>query len=190
MGGTTPSIIRTMAWLRPLAALLFPLCLSAQTVCNCDSSKPETMKERQCSLCSEVDQDPPGGPIVFRKDINLRKPNRIIVMPRAHTSGQHLLSDYTPQQRFELWTAAINKGKEKWGDQWGVAYNGDRVRTQCHAHLHVSKLLDGVEWGTPLVISSPAEIPLPEGKAMWIHPAGDKLHVHMDDQIAETVLLR
>ena len=190
MGGTTPSIIRTMAVPRPLAALLFPVCLLAQTLCNCDPSKPETMKERQCSLCAEVEKDPPGEAVVFRKDINPRKPNRVIVMPRAHTPGLHVLSEYTPEQRVELWTAAINKGKEKWGDQWGVAYNGDGVRTQCHAHLHVSKLLEGVEWGEPLVISSIAEIPLPEGKAMWIHQAGDKMHVHRDDQIAETVLLR
>ena len=168
------------------------VALRAQTACNCDPEKPETLKERQCSLCAEVEKDPPSETgVVFRKDINPRKPNRIIVMPRMHTPGLHLLSAYTPEQRTELWTAAINKGKEIWGDRWGVAYNSDLVRTQCHAHVHVSRLLDGVEWGDPLVIDSPAQIPLPQGKAMWIHPApGGKMHVHRDSSIAETVLLR
>ena len=32
-----------------------------------------------------------------------------------------------------------------WGDEWGVAYNGERVRTQCHMHLHIGKLLHGIE---------------------------------------------
>jgi diadenosine tetraphosphate (Ap4A) HIT family hydrolase len=179
-----------MRLLRPLVALLLGLGLHAQSRCNCDPSQPDTMKERPCSLCAEVEKEPPNVRIIFRKDINPHKPNRIIVMPRAHTPGMHELSEYTPEQRTELWTAAINKGKEMWGDQWGIAYNGDVVRTQCHAHLHVSKLLDGVEWGEPLIVDSPAEIPLPEGHAMWIHPVGGKLHVHRDDQIAETVLLR
>ena len=181
-----------MRLLRLFGALLFAVAVRAQTTCNCEPSNAETMKERQCSLCAEVDKDPPGEmSIVFRKDINPRKPNRIIVMPRAHTSGLHLLSEYTPEQRTALWTAAINKGKEIWGDRWGVAYNSDLVRTQCHAHLHLSRLLDGVEWGEPLVIDSPSQIPLPEGRALWIHQvAGGKLHVHRDNAIAETVLLR
>ena len=44
--------------------------------------------------------------------------------------------------------------------------------------------------GEPLIVDSPDQIPLPEGHAMWVHPVGGKLHVHRDDQIAETVLLR
>jgi len=175
---------------RLIWALLLCAGLHAETPCFCNSAEPETMKARQCSLCAEVDKEPAGERIIFRKDINPHKPNRWLVMPRAHAPGQHRLSDYTPEQRTELWTAAINKGKELWGDSWGVAYNGDGVRTQCHAHLHVSKLLPGVEWGDPIIVNSPAEIPLPEGHALWVHPVNGKLHVHRDDQIAETVLLR
>jgi hypothetical protein len=179
-----------MGFSRPVAALVLAVSVYGQSRCNCNPAQPETMQERQCSLCAEVEKEPANAEIVFRKDINPHKPNRIIVMPRAHTSGSHLLSEYSPEQRTALWTAAIKKGQEIWGDQWGVAYNGDEVRTQCHAHLHVSKLLDGVEWGEPLIVDSAAEIPLPEGHAMWVHPVGGKLHVHRDDQIAETVLLR
>ena len=112
------------------------------------------MKERPCSLCAEVEKEPADVRIVFRKDINPHKPNRTLVMPRAHAPGAHELSQYTAEQRTELWTAAIQKGKEIWGDGWGVAYNGDGVRTQCHAHLHVSRLLDGVEWGKPLTVDT------------------------------------
>jgi hypothetical protein len=179
-----------MTFPRPLAALVLALGAYAQSRCNCDPSQPDTMQERQCSLCSEVEKEPGDAQVVFRKDINPHKPNRLIVMPRAHTPGLHLLSEYTPEQRTALWTAAIKKGQEIWGDKWGIAYNGDEVRTQCHAHLHLSKLLDGVEWGEPLIVDSPDQIPLPEGHAMWVHPVGGKLHVHRDDQIAETVLLR
>jgi hypothetical protein len=179
-----------MPYLRLLGAFLLAIGLRGQTVCNCNPGNAELMKQRQCSLCAEVEKEPPGSGVVFRKDINPHKPNRIIVMPREHVDGNHGLADYTPEQRTQLWTAAINKGKEIWGDKWGVAYNGDGVRTQCHAHLHVSRLLDGVEWGDPMVVDSPAQIPLPEGHAMWVHPVNGKLHVHRGDQIAETVLLR
>jgi hypothetical protein len=172
-----------------LGIIVFAIALAAQTVCNCDPSKPETMTERQCSLCSEVEKAPGTGP-VFLKDSNPRKANRLVVLPRSHKQGLHVMAEYDLRERTVLWTAAINKGKELWGNGWGVAYNGDKVRTQCHAHVHVGKLLPGVEFGEPLVISSPAEIPLPEGHAIWVHPVGDKLHVHRDDQIAETVLLR
>ena len=97
----------------------------------------------------------------------------------------------TPTQRTELWSAAIEKAKSLWGDSWGLAVNGDESRTQCHAHIHIGKLLDGVETGRFVVANGPAEIPVPdEGGGLWVHPDGGKLHVHLGEQITETVLLR
>ncbi|BDC49002.1 hypothetical protein F183_A13180 [Bryobacterales bacterium F-183] len=172
----------------------FVLCAPAQMVdCACDLTNPEAMKARQCSLCLEAEKHPEGVSTFAVKDINPRKPNRHLVLPRVHTAKGHRLADLTPQQRTELWTAAIAKAKELWGETaWGVAVNGDKVRTQCHAHIHISRLLPGVDWGTDFVeVSSPAEIPVPGEDGLWIHPgANGKLKVHRGEQITETVLLR
>ncbi len=158
--------------------------------CACDPSKPETLQARECSLCAAVAQAPGAGFVVFLKDANPAKPNRWLALPRAHTAGMERLGDLTPVQRTELWTAAIARARAMWGEQWAVALNGEEVRTQCHLHIHVGKLLDGVEWGDFVVVASPAEIPLPGANGLWIHQAGDKLHVHTGEQITETVLLR
>jgi hypothetical protein len=41
------------------------------------------------------------------------------------------------------------------------------------------------------VVSGPAQIPLPkDDSGLWVHPVGGKLHVHMGEQITETVLFR
>ncbi len=171
-----------------LAAAVFPIF--AETPCNCDPEKPETMKQRQCSLCNEAEKQPAGTEVFFLKDINPLKPNRTLALPRAHTIGNHALSDMPGDARARFWTAAIEKAKSTWGNDWAVAYNGDSVRTQCHAHVHLGKLLPGVEEDNFIVVNSIADIPTPDGQAMWIHPVNGKLHVHKGGQIAETVLLR
>ena len=126
----------------------------------------------------------------FLKDINPRKPNRWLALPRAHGSGAHHLHDLAPAQRARLWTAAIEKARSLWGDEWGLAYNGEKVRTQCHTHVHIGKLLKGIETNNFIVVSKPSEIPAPAGEGIWVHPAGGKLHVHLGEQTTETVLLR
>lgn len=172
-------------------AALSAVVLSGDTPCACDVSKPETMTKRECSLCVEAERHPAGVAIFFVKDINPRKPNRTLALPRAHTSGLHPLAELPPDQRTQFWTAAIDKAKSLWGNDWAVAYNGDRVRTQCHAHVHIGRLLPGVEAGTFLTVSSPAEIPPPKDEGYWIHSTPDsKMHVHTGEQITETVLLR
>jgi diadenosine tetraphosphate (Ap4A) HIT family hydrolase len=171
-----------------IAVALAPLF--AQTPCHCDPSKPETMKQRQCSLCNEAEKQPENIEVFFLKDINPHKPNRTLALPRAHGGGHHALSEMTPEARTRFWTAAIERAKSIWGGDWAVAYNGDRVRTQCHAHVHLGKLLPGVEEDNFVIVNSIAEIPVPDGTAMWIHPVDGKLHVHTGGQIAETVLLR
>jgi diadenosine tetraphosphate (Ap4A) HIT family hydrolase len=173
-------------------AALFAASVSvwAATECACDPVQPETMKLRQCSLCNEAEKQAESVEVFFLKDINPRKPNRWLALPRKHGSGLHHLHDLTHKERTALWTAAIRKAKELWGDEWGVAYNGERVRTQCHTHVHIGKLLKGIETSRFIVIDSPAMIPAPEGEGLWIHPAGRKLHVHLGEQTTETALLR
>jgi diadenosine tetraphosphate (Ap4A) HIT family hydrolase len=160
--------------------------------CDCDPARPETLRLRQCSLCNEAEKQSPGTKVFFLKDINPRKPNRWLALPRKHGTGAHHLHDLSPQERTELWTAAIAKAKELFGPtDWGVAYNGENVRTQCHTHLHIGRFVKVAEQGKGyIVVSGPAGIPAPPGAGIWIHPVGDKLHVHFGEQITETVLVR
>ena len=149
------------------------------------------MSTRECGLCKEAESQPTEPPVFFLKDINPRKPNRWLALPRRHIKGGHSLADMSADQRTELWAAAMEKAKSLWGNDWGLAVNADENRTQCHAHIHIGKLLDGVETGRFVVVSGPAEIPVPEdGGGIWVHPDAGKLHVHLGEQITETVLLR
>lgn len=179
-----------MKTVRLLAALLLVTAVSRADVrnCACEISDPESMAKRECSLCREAEKEPAGTPVFFLKDINPRKPNRWLALPRSHV---HTFIDMTPEQRTEFWTAAIRKAGELFGDNWGLAYNGDASRTQCHAHVHIGKLLDEVETQTFVVVNGPADIPIPrDGGGFWIHAAGGKLHVHLGEEITETVLKR
>jgi CDP-diacylglycerol pyrophosphatase len=177
-----------------IAAVLLaaPLVLADITHCACDLANPETMGARECGLCKEAEKQPGDAPVFFLKDNNPRKPNRWLVLPRIHGKGGDSFADMAPARRTELWAAAVTKAKELWGEQWGLAYNGDQSRTQCHAHVHIGKLLQGIETQNFVVVSGPAQIPVPKnGTGLWVHPAdGGKLHVHLDEQICETVLLR
>jgi hypothetical protein len=173
-----------------LAALAFAAAGAAASRCACDVAKPETLKARNCSLCVVAEEHPQQPFVFFLKDANPHKPNRMLALPRIHTPGPHPLRDLTPEQRTEFWTAAIDKAKQLWGSRWGVAYNGDKVRTQCHAHVHIGRMIPGVETGNFIVVDGPADIPLPDGDGFWIHEQDGKLHVHRGEQITETVLLR
>lgn len=155
--------------------------------CDCDPARPETLKARECGLCREAEKQPPGETIFFLKDINPTKPNRWLVLPRAH---EHSLAAMTPEERTALWTAAIAKGKELFGDGWGLALNGRKVITQCHVHVHIGKLLPGIETDNFIVVSRPEDFPVPKDTGLWIHPQGSQYHVHLGEQITETVLLR
>ena len=177
-------------------AALFALCLVAPagadvTGCACDVAQPQTLEARECSLCRAAEAQPAEPAIFFLKDTNPRKSNRTLALPRFHGKAQHPLAAMTPEQRTMLWTAAIEKAKSLWGSEWGLAVNGDMARTQCHAHIHIGKLLPGNETVFFVVVDGPAQIPVPEdGTGLWVHPVGSKLHVHTAEQITETVLLR
>jgi hypothetical protein len=160
--------------------------------CHCDTSNiAEMEKHRECSLCMIAAKQPPYVEVFFLKDANPTKPNRILALPRVHTPGSHPLSSLSPEIRLVLWSAAITKARETWGDAWAIAYNGEERRTQCHTHLHIGKLLPDQEDGNFIVVTGPAEIPAPkDGTGLWVHPVGDKLHVHLGRQVNETVLVR
>lgn len=180
-----------MPFIAALAALLAPFVALGETVCACDPAHAETMKARQCSLCAEAEKQPTDTPVFFLKDANPRKPNRWLALPRVHAPGNHALEDLTPREQAGIWAAAIEKAKELWGDRWGLAYNGSKVRTQCHAHIHIGRLIQAkIETARFVVVKSPAEIHVPKGEGVWIHPQGTRLHVHLGEQTTETVLVR
>lgn len=179
--------MRIFAWCALFCAMGSSL---AGVDCPCDPSNLESLKARQCSLCSEAEKQPVDSHVFFLKDINPRKPNRWLALPRAHADGPHNLHEMSRADQARLWKAAIAKAKELWGDDWGLAYNSVTVRTQCHAHIHIGKLLQGIETNNKIVVNGPAEIPLRENEGVWVHPVGGKLHVHIGEQTTETVLLR
>lgn len=169
------------------------LLLLAQNVipgCTCDPAQPDTLKQRSCSLSMEAEKQPLQPEVFFLKDINPRKPNRTLALPRHNGPANYTMDQISHQQRTRLWTEAIQKARELWGDHWAVAYNGDEVRTQCHIHLHIGKLNSGAKISKFTEVSSPSEIPAPRGKGIWIYPAGKKLRVHHGDRITETALVR
>jgi len=184
-----------MAAVRRLILLLVPLlvavCVRADIAgCACDPQQPATLEPRECGLTREAMKHPSGSSIFFLKDISPRKQQRMLALPCRAGKGVYRLSDLTPGERLELWTAAIEKAKELWGEDWGVAVNGDKVRTQCHPHVHIGKFLKAAEKKGYTVIRHPRQIPVPDGDGLWIHPAGGGMHVHRGEQICETVLLR
>ena len=176
--------------MRTFLSLLLAIPLLADTKCACDPSQPETMKDRQCSLCAEAEKQTQA--VFFLKDVNPRKANRTLALPRVHAPGLHRMADLPKQTQIDLWTAAVTKAHELFPqDDWGLAFNGDHVRTQCHTHIHIGRLLPGIETENFIVVDNPAAIPPPDDNGYWIHPiANGKLHVHRGEQITETVLLR
>ena len=173
---------------RLLTALFFAVSLTAAD-CPCDHAAPATLENRECSLCKEAAKQTEA--IFFLKDANPRKPNRTLALPLKHSRGQQDLRDLDPPERAALWKAAIAKAQELWPGAWGLAYNSDTVRTQCHLHIHIGKLNEGVDESGGRLISSAEDFPLAEpGKGIWLHPIPGGYHVHTDREIAEPMLVR
>jgi diadenosine tetraphosphate (Ap4A) HIT family hydrolase len=172
-----------------VASCLAGLAARADMVtCTCDVAHPETLAARQCSLCREAEKQPADVKYFFLKDANPSKPNRWLALARSHERSIDLLTD---TQRTELLAAAIDKAKQLFGDEWAIAYNAPSVQTQCHIHLHIGKLIPGVESGQFITATKVEDIPAPaKGEGFWIHPQGNLFHVHMGEQITETVLER
>jgi hypothetical protein len=171
--------------------LAAPLAFADMPGCGCDPADAKSMEARECGLSREALAQTSAKPVFFLKDINPRKPNRLLALPSAVRKGENTLSEMSPQARLGLWTDTIQKAKELWGERWAVAYNGDEVRTQCQPHLHIGKLIEDVETERFVEVDGPAQIPVPaNGEGLWVHPQGRKLHVHLGEQLTESVLLR
>jgi hypothetical protein len=174
-------------------SLSVPALLRADvSQCACDPAKAASLEARECSLCREAEHQPPNTTVFFLKDINPRKPNRWLALPRVHLERGHGLRALPKEVRVQLWKSAISKARELWGDEWGLAYNGDVHRTQCHTHVHIGKLLKGLAPGRYIDVDTPEQIPAPDDDTgLWIHPLGNnKLRVHLGEGITETTLLR
>lgn len=172
------------------AWLAFAPALADVSQCACEPARPETMKARNCSLCVEAEKQPPETQFFLLKDINPRKPNRWLALPRMHRPGAHHLHEYPKAVRDGLWRFAIRAAKEKFGDEWGIAYNGGQVRTQCHLHLHIGRFARAAENENFRLVRRVEDISAPEEGGLWVHPAPGGFHVHTGEQIAETVLVR
>jgi len=158
--------------------------------CACDVTKPETLKARECSLCVEAEKHPASPEFFVLKDINPRKPNRWLVLPRSHGGGPHALHEMPMKERTRLWHFAIAAARERLGEEWGLAYNGWKVRTQCHMHLHVGKFIPAAENSKFRLVSRVEDFPAPQDGGAWIHPVKGGFHVHEGEEIMETVLVR
>lgn len=175
-----------------ISGIFFAAALARADVtnCGCDPAKPETLETRECSLCREAQKQPESADIFFLKDINPRKPNRWLALTRMYVKSGRI--DLLPRPlQARLWTGAIGKARELWGEEWGLAYNSILHRTQCHTHLHIGKLLKGLSPGKFVDVDRVEQIQVPtDGSGLWVHPVNGKLRVHYGEGITETALLR
>ncbi len=161
--------------------------------CVCDFARPETLTARECSLCKAAEAQPSEPAFFLLKDANPNKPNRWLALPRVHGDNPQDLSDFTPGQRAAYWSFAIAKGRELFGEDWGLAINSLERRTQCHAHIHIGKMRPGVEEAIPSfsIVDDAASIPIErEGDGLLVHAAGARLHVHRGNDSPELQLER
>jgi hypothetical protein len=183
-----PVALLCALWLVSLSPL--PAWAQSTLACACDVNKPATLKQPSCSLCKAAEKQPAYVLAFSIQDNDKLKPHRWLSLPRIHTPGRtEKLADLSPEVRTALWREAIARGQLLWGEHWGLAMNGLGTRSQCHLHIHVGRLIDGVEYGDFTVVNDVTEIPDPGELGMWVHPVGGKLHVHRE-MSAETVLLR
>ena len=178
-------------FLPALVLFLLPATRADVRSCQCDVTHPETLEPRECSLCKEAEKHPADLPFFAIRDASPNKPNRWIMLPRFHGNNPQQLREMTSEQRTGYWTAAIAKAHELWGEEWGIALNSTERRTQCHMHLHIGKLLPDAENDRFVVVDKPADLPVPrDGDGMWIHPAGGRLHAHIEEPAGELKLQR
>ena len=156
--------------------------------CVCDPAKPETMDSRMCSLTHVAFDQSGNAPVLFQKDANPTKPNRVLAIPHAL---HHTLSDMSAQERQVYWTAAIAKAQSLWGDQWAIAVNSEERRSQCQMHAHIGKLLDDADRSGGTLVNSAREIPEPSSDmGIWFRPDAGKFRVYLNDAAPETKLMR
>ncbi len=174
--------------------LLLTACSATADIrdCVCDLASPSVSETRACSLCLEAEKHPVSEPVFLVRDNDPTKPNRWLAVPRAKFDGINPLARMSADERLVLWTTAIAKAKEVWGETWAVAMNGDISRRQCHAHVHIGQLLVTEEvMETGSFVDGPAQLPaIADGTGIWFHPVNGRLHVHTGEQTTESVLMR
>ncbi len=167
---------------------LLPLTPLPVVGCPCDHAEPDSLNPRVCSLCGTAERQ--SEPIYFLKDINPRKPNRYLALPKMHGRGFQSTAHLPPDLRGTLWRRAAERAEELYPGRWGLAQNSHYFRTQCHAHIHIGPLSPEVEDVGGTVYHSAAEIPNvgPE-QGLWLHPRDGGYCVHLDRDLAEIVLV-
>jgi hypothetical protein len=159
--------------------------------CVCNLADPDIALNRGCSLCIEASKHPASDRVIVVKDTDPTKPSRWLAIPRAPIDGPDPLERMSDSDRLVLWETAMHKGMQLWGTGWGVAMNGDIARRQCHAHVHVGKLLEGKETDNGYYVDGAAQLPVIfDGTGLWFHPLNGRLHVHTGEQVTENVLMR
>jgi diadenosine tetraphosphate (Ap4A) HIT family hydrolase len=148
------------------------------------------MKARACSLCAEAEKRAAGEDFFLLKDINPRKPGRWLILPKAHGEEDHPMHLLPRATRVRLWQFAVDAAREKFGDEWGLAYNGAKVRTQCHLHIHFGRFIRAAENSKFKLVRRVEEFPAPEQGGVFIHPVPGGYHVHTGEDIMETALVR
>ena len=159
--------------------------------CVCDLNSATVATIRGCSLCVEAEKHPENERVILVRDNDPTKPDRWLALPRAKYDGSNPLAQMSGEERLLLWSAAVAKAKSVWGDNWAIAMNGDIARRQCHAHVHIGKLIEERETDSATFVDRLQDLPaVSDGTGLWFHPVGAKLHVHTGEQITETVLMR
>ena len=168
---------------------LVPLVPMPVVDCPCNHAEPSSMDSRVCSLCGTAERE--DHEIYFLKDINPRKPNRYLALPKAHESGFQSTIDLTPELRARLWRRAAERAEELYPGRWGLAQNSHFFRTQCHAHIHIGPLSPEVQDEGGSLYGTVEQFPnVGPGQGMWLHPKNSMYCVHLDRDLAEIVLVR
>jgi diadenosine tetraphosphate (Ap4A) HIT family hydrolase len=176
--------------LASLALAAFSSSAEAQMACACDPANPETLKVRNCSLVNEALKQPPEVATFVLKDINPRKPQRWLVLPREYRGGIHPMHDLPRSERLDLWKFAVKTAQEKFGEDWALAYNGPKVRTQCHLHIHVGRWIKAADTTKFKYIARIEDLPNPEDSGILLRPWKSGFKVLTGEQIMETALVR
>ena len=194
MAGMSRPVLPSLGYLALISLALFvvmPRLGADVRACDCRLDDPAAMQKRECSLCREAEAHAAGGEFFVLRDINPRKPNRWLIIPKAHGTGSHPLHELSAATRDRLWKFAIATAREHFGDtDWGVAYNGDKVRTQCHLHLPAGRYIRAAENSKFKLVRRVEQFPAPSEGGVLIHAVAGGFHVHTGEDIMETALVR
>lgn len=158
--------------------------------CSCVPGTPEIHKDRACSLTLESLKQPAGTEFFALKDNNPRKPGRWLMLPAGTGPESMYIEKMSKAKRTAFFRAAEAKARELFGEEWGMAYNGSKVRTQCQFHVHLGRFIKASESRKFLFVKRLEDIPIIDGDGLWLHPVPGGYHVHQGQQTTETCLVR